>query len=1000
MASLLEQIVENPKDFNPAIVNLLRDPRAYTAILANEPARYFFEESDKEFWDQREEFRNLAPPFDVTWVEFDHPKFIKSDVHGIKPWPNEAWRKAGILLYSLPPELWSATGLAKKFTTAKWIIKADIYVEGEEYYTKFVKDLGFEGDVVNAIQIAYGVEEDGTLAPIAGDDINCFDVTLSPKLDKAIRTRYSQEQIYKILKTVSDTMFPVLDVAMLSVYLMHAAGTQLIPKQVPPKLAKAKKKKGKEVVPQLRFKILDLGLGMRQSMAQAKSEGLGLSRALHLRRGHFRHYTKPMFGKGKLGDVWVRPHKVGTPKKGEIIKSYKPPKIEDTNLKRNPDDSLRQLERVAFQTEAASDVANYWKATLRTGDLPKPNRIGNAESNIIFGWVIDRVGFVYLMESPVYPGTPEIQEVTVMIRFWAPMHPSSYPLDVDVLKNNKENIKEEVMKRLPLLINAFETNLSDLKRNPNKPWSKANLNKRAKEKSLYPIDLIDEGNYAIISTENWSWDPFTEGEDLINQNADPSIQDAIEELAGGRALNGAIYADIGKGWAVLSLDWRRDGDVRRNPNEEDDFDAPVDKLTAFQDNQPKIATFTTLSPKFIEFETKLNTLTNDHEDYIKIEFKNLAETSSTEDFKIILSSMFKILKPCFSQYLDPETEEAINSVISPTNEHRYPETSWNVEIIEKKIITLTHPKARGLHYFLLSTIYRKYVSSMLTAFNYCGINLFTGLKKFVVEFKNQKKEVVDLTNNLITGLQNTAIKKIIDFQNININQNQKILNKIDVIDKSNDATEIAKATLEKLKELEEIDKIKTTYVWKELMKSPLASVVDETTLLGIARTALKKLELTKKKKIAEAETIKSTPVWQEVIKSPLANTLDEKSLLDIAKTALKKLALAEKKKLESAEEKSLTKEQQEADKINNLLAELSNFALKNQIADFGHFLHTITTHWLQAWPSEKNRQFIVDELNKLYNLVDVSPNLTTQKKEIIKKEITINENDLMEEWFK
>lgn len=939
MASLLEQIVENPKDFNPAIVNLLRDPRAYTAILANEPARYFFEESDKEFWDQREEFRNLAPPFDITWVEFDHPKFIKSDVHGIKPWPNEAWRRAGILLYSLPPELWSATGLAKKFTTAKWIIKADIYVEGEEYYAKFVKDLGFEGDVVNAVQIAYGVEEDGTLAPIAGDDINCFDVTLSPKLDKAIRTRYSQEQIYKILKTVSDTMFPVLDVAMLSVYLMHAAGTQLIPKQVPPKLAKAKKKKGKEVVPQLRFKILDLGLGMRQSMAQAKSEGLGLSRALHLRRGHFRHYTKPMFGKGKLGDVWVRPHKVGTPKKGEIIKSYKPPKIEDTNLKRNPDDSLKQLERVAFQTEAASDVANYWKATLRTGDLPKPNRIGNAESNIIFGWVIDRVGFVYLMESPVYPGTPEIQEVTVMIRFLAPMHPSSYPLDVDVLKNNKETIKEEVMKRLPLLINAFETNLSDLKRNPNKPWSKANLNKRAKEKSLYPIDLIDEGNYAIISTENWSWDPFTEGEDLINQNADPSIQDAIEELAGGRALNGAIYVDIGKGWAVLSLDWRREGDTRRNPDTDDDFDAPVDKLTAFQDQMPK--TITTFSPEFIEFETRLGNRNDLPGNYINIEFKTLIEKSGTEDFKLILSALYNILKPCFSE-LDPVTEEVLSQVISPINQLRYPKpTSEAYKLFQNKINELFHPKSRGLLYFLRLTIDPKNTGSILVIFEYCKISPTIGSKKFIAEFKKLKTETVELTNKLLGGLQILE-----ELQN-------------SISSKEPTAAEIAKATLIKLKGLGEEDKIKNTEVWHELQKSPLANMMDEKTLLGIAKNAVIKLELNKK----------------IVSKSKLENTVS-KTLNKFNKTV----------------------EEEETKKLANNLKKLTKLAFDNQILIFGNILHTMTSDWLQGEPSEKNKHFLIDGLNDLFNIIDIS-HIPSNSKEIIKQEIKINEDILIENWL-
>ncbi len=61
-----------------------------------------------------------------------------------------------------------------------------------------------------------------------------------------------------------------------------------------------------------------------------KNRLLGKSRerltALHLRRGHFKHFTeeKPMFGKpGMFGDFWWRPAVLGDAKNGVIDKDYK-----------------------------------------------------------------------------------------------------------------------------------------------------------------------------------------------------------------------------------------------------------------------------------------------------------------------------------------------------------------------------------------------------------------------------------------------------------------------------------------------------------------------------------------------------------------------------------------------------------------------------------------------------------------------------------------------------
>lgn len=41
----------------------------------------------------------------------------------------------------------------------------------------------------------------------------------------------------------------------------------------------------------------------------------------------------------------------------------------------NPDDLIRKLERKAFSTLEKEDLANYWRACLRSSEIPKPNLI-------------------------------------------------------------------------------------------------------------------------------------------------------------------------------------------------------------------------------------------------------------------------------------------------------------------------------------------------------------------------------------------------------------------------------------------------------------------------------------------------------------------------------------------------------------------------------------------------------------------------------------------------
>lgn len=419
--SLLETILKE-KTASPIVLNVLSHPKELVPVIADEPARWFFEENEKEYWDQREEFRNLAPPFPAMWFEFKAPKFIRSEVHkDIVNWDPLAWKSAGVLLIAGEADA-APESIQKAFPTAKWIISAYIFTDRdytiktlmEESFIQSAKAIaentvierkGFitpedkkstdaiaeatakeqfsaVPDTYESFLYIYGVNEDGSLATMP----NGYDIFL-------IRQSPYSKDLYKMpmegLKIISHVPTAILNVAMLSVYFMHAKGTELKTKHVPEKLRKARDKKRKKqgaAIPHITFKVLDIGLGMRQALDQAKQEGGGLSKALHLRRGHFKVFKKPMFGKGKTGDVWVRPHWVGQEDLGEVKKTYrvkKPetldtPKEEGPKYYKNPFDASSEATGVfgASEVTGAFDFDSEATGMFITSSLELENRIG------------------------------------------------------------------------------------------------------------------------------------------------------------------------------------------------------------------------------------------------------------------------------------------------------------------------------------------------------------------------------------------------------------------------------------------------------------------------------------------------------------------------------------------------------------------------------------------------------------------------------------------------
>lgn len=76
--------------------------------------------------------------------------------------------------------------------------------------------------------------------------------------------------------------------------------------------------------PRITYKVLKLDGTTRAKAADSESSDSKADRALHICRGHFKHYTaeKPLFGH-YVGTVWHPQHVRGHEKNGVVVKDYK-----------------------------------------------------------------------------------------------------------------------------------------------------------------------------------------------------------------------------------------------------------------------------------------------------------------------------------------------------------------------------------------------------------------------------------------------------------------------------------------------------------------------------------------------------------------------------------------------------------------------------------------------------------------------------------------------------
>jgi hypothetical protein len=242
------------------ILALLED-RSIPVIVADNVAAYYFSGTSQEHWDLLRDFPNLAPPFEMFWVEHRMPHRINSsegdtDLSGLNI-------RVGILVFGVERHQVRGDGIPEN---AHWLLACEVFV-----------DYGLQrGDVTQGphgtIQLA--INSDGQL------------------IDRPWMMHYADDNATAVMQSFMGWIHP----ALLTISFLHCKNVTVNENVVPKPLAK--KYEARTGVKPSGYKTLVIEPLKTILRNQGRSDTVGLAKAMHICRGHFKDYRQ---GKGLFG---------------------------------------------------------------------------------------------------------------------------------------------------------------------------------------------------------------------------------------------------------------------------------------------------------------------------------------------------------------------------------------------------------------------------------------------------------------------------------------------------------------------------------------------------------------------------------------------------------------------------------------------------------------------------------------------------------------------------
>jgi len=238
-------------------------------LLVDNVSDYYYTASDQEYWDLREDFPNLAPPFKAFWCEHRLPKLIHSKEEGDSTAPVENCR-AGMLFHALERGEWTAEGVPDN---VKWIYWCEIFID---YHRHGVAADGSHGACFLAVDAEGRVVDRPWMQTFTGGK--------------------HDQQMARLMSW--------FNVAWLAVSFLHCKNVRLEDNRAPKPLVK--KYRERHGVEPCAYKTLVIEPLKQILRTEGRSGEVGIAKAMHICRGHFRDYRE---GRGLFGKyhqlVWT-----------------------------------------------------------------------------------------------------------------------------------------------------------------------------------------------------------------------------------------------------------------------------------------------------------------------------------------------------------------------------------------------------------------------------------------------------------------------------------------------------------------------------------------------------------------------------------------------------------------------------------------------------------------------------------------------------------------------
>lgn len=297
--------------------------KTYDTIIGNNVLDYIWdkwypgggamdEKAYRETFDA-EMFPNMAPPFDDFVIAFDRFPVVKQHVHAgafVDVWRKCVWGvmfQARSVMDTMSPEVirvlgeWGESRVSLKAQGYKWILYTIPF--GVAKKTKRVLEPRFCR--------SFFIKEDGS---VGRNHI--------VEVDASTLEKHNLE-VDEAVVAYDDLYEPFLAAAYTSIVMMHCRNIEVVDKRYVPSLGKRQKiRRNKSNA--VTFKTIEIGDTLKRILRdEGEVERVGVPRALHKCRGHFKDYR---FGNGLFGKhkdmYWFNAHMRGSLDYGRIVKDY------------------------------------------------------------------------------------------------------------------------------------------------------------------------------------------------------------------------------------------------------------------------------------------------------------------------------------------------------------------------------------------------------------------------------------------------------------------------------------------------------------------------------------------------------------------------------------------------------------------------------------------------------------------------------------------------------